>query len=160
MHFRGPLQLASVAVYTPSTSTSKREAPKPHSKRHGHQHLHKKHHEHVHAEKRGGDIVSAVIDGVLQTWENNYFGPSTAAADATPTAAAAAAAVTTAAADSDSSSAKSATSSAKSSSSSSDYVPVGDYGRIAYYNAKEQVADGLVFLGNYGDPSLSGTWDT
>ncbi|KAI6088154.1 putative TOS1-like glycosyl hydrolase-domain-containing protein [Hypoxylon rubiginosum] len=154
MHFRGPLQLAQVAVYTPSSSTSKREAPKPHSKRHGHQHLHKKHHEHLHAEKRG-DIVSAIIDGVLQTWENNYFGPSTAAAETTPTATAAAAAVTTAA----DKTTKTATS-AKSSSTSSDYIDVGDYGRVAYYNAKEQTADGLVFLGNYGDPSLSGTWDT
>ncbi|KAI1774701.1 putative TOS1-like glycosyl hydrolase-domain-containing protein [Hypoxylon cercidicola] len=159
MHFRGPLQLAQVAVYHPSSSTSKRDLPKPHSKRHGHQHLHKKHHEHVHAEKRG-DIVSAVIDGVLQTWENNWFGPSTAANE--PTATAVAAAVATPTAESDATSAKAATTSAKSSSSDddSDYVPVGDYGRTAYYNAKDQVADGIVFLGNYGDPSLSGTWDT
>ncbi|KAI1766707.1 putative TOS1-like glycosyl hydrolase-domain-containing protein [Hypoxylon sp. FL1150] len=153
MHFRGPLQLAQVAVYTPSSSSSKRDAPKPHSKRHGHQHqhLHKKHHEHVHAEKRG-DIVSAVIDGVLETWENNYFGPSTATTDASATTTAAAA--TTTAADSTTKTASSAT------STSTDYIDVGDYSRIAYYNAKDQTADGIVFLGNYGDPSLSGTWDT
>ncbi|KAI0178834.1 putative TOS1-like glycosyl hydrolase-domain-containing protein [Hypoxylon sp. FL1284] len=156
MHFRGPVSVKSVAVYLPN-GDKKRDVPKPHSKRHGHQHLHKKHHEHVHGEEKRADIVSAVIDGVLQTWENNYFGPSTATGESTATATAATPAITPAA-ESDKSSSKPADS-AKT-STSADYVPVGDYGRVAYYNAKDQVADGLVFLGNKGDSALSGTWDT
>ncbi|KAI1392782.1 putative TOS1-like glycosyl hydrolase-domain-containing protein [Hypoxylon trugodes] len=151
LHFRGPLKLETLAVYTPSSSSSKRDVPKPHSKRHGHQHLHKKYHEHE-AEKRA-DMVSAYIDGKLVSWENNYFGPSTTPAPAATAAVASAYNAVTSAAES----IKSKVSSAVSSSSS---VPAGDYERVAYYNAKDQTADGLVFLANLGDPSLSGTWDT
>ncbi|KAI1378698.1 putative TOS1-like glycosyl hydrolase-domain-containing protein [Hypoxylon crocopeplum] len=155
LHFRGPLELKSLAVYTPSKG--KRDLPKPHSKRHGHQHLHKKHHEHQ-AEKRA-DIVTAVIDGVTQTWENNWFGPGAATATPDPTPAVAATVEVAAANAVDSSKGSSAATSSKSSSSSSS-VAAGDYERTAYYSAKDQVADGLVFLGNYGDPAISGTWDT
>ncbi|KAI1459559.1 putative TOS1-like glycosyl hydrolase-domain-containing protein [Annulohypoxylon moriforme] len=152
LHFRGPLSLKSVAVYTPSKG--KRDVPKPHSKRHGHQHLHKKFHEQQEAEKRGADIVTATIDGKIATWVNNWFGSATEtpAATSVPTSAA------TYAASSAASAASSKSSSASKSSSSS--VPVGDYQRIAYYSSKDQVADGLVFLGNLGDPAISGTWDT
>ncbi|KAI1399203.1 putative TOS1-like glycosyl hydrolase-domain-containing protein [Hypoxylon fuscum] len=155
MHFRGPLNLVSVAVYTPNKG--KRDVPKPHSKRHGHQHLHKKHHEHHEAEKRA-DMVTAVIDGKTATWENNWFGAAATAAAAVATPVANAASAVASAAQSAKGAVESAISSAK--SGGSDYVDVGDYSRIAYYNAKDQVADGLVFLGNYGDPSLSGTFDT
>ncbi|KAI2472518.1 putative TOS1-like glycosyl hydrolase-domain-containing protein [Annulohypoxylon bovei var. microspora] len=151
MHFRGPLSLKSVAVYTPSKG--KRDVPKPHSKRHGHQHLHKKFHEQQEAEKRDADIVSVTIDGKLATWVNNWFGPSTDAPAATSTP-------TTASAASYAQSSAASSSKTSSSSSSSSTVAVGDYERIAYYSSKDQVADGLVFLGNYGDPALSGTWDT
>ncbi|KAI0384160.1 putative TOS1-like glycosyl hydrolase-domain-containing protein [Hypomontagnella monticulosa] len=153
LHFRGPLELKSVAVYTPSKG--KRDVPQPHSKRHGHQHLHKKHHEHE-AEKRA-DMVTAVIDGVTVSWENNWFGGASTPAPAATAAAVSAASVKGSPAESAS---KSKTSSSKSKSSSSASVPAGDYERVAYYSAKEQVADGLVFLGNLGDPALSGTWDT
>ncbi|KAI1099958.1 putative TOS1-like glycosyl hydrolase-domain-containing protein [Jackrogersella minutella] len=156
LHFRGPLSLKSVAVYTPSKG--KRDLPKPHSKRHGHQHLHKKHHEHQEAEKRG-EMVTATIDGKIATWVNNWFGAATDAP--APTAAAASAAIPSAASYESSAAAPSSkTSTAAASSSSAANVPAGDYERIAYYSSKDQVADGLVFLGNYGDPSLSGTWDT
>ncbi|KAI0837529.1 putative TOS1-like glycosyl hydrolase-domain-containing protein [Hypoxylon sp. FL0890] len=148
LHFRGPLELKSVAVYTPSKG--KRDLPKPHSKRHGHQHLHKKYHEHE-AEKRGDNVV-ATIDGEVVSWVNNYFGPSTTAPEATSAVSAAAAAV--------SSVASAVKSAATSSSTSSASVAAGDFERIAYYSAEDQVADGLVFLGNLGDPAISGTWDT
>ncbi|KAI1448684.1 putative TOS1-like glycosyl hydrolase-domain-containing protein [Annulohypoxylon stygium] len=152
LHFRGPLSLKSVAVYTPSKG--KRDVPKPHSKRHGHQHLHKKFHEQQEAEKRGEDIVTATIDGKIATWVNNWFGASTQ----TPTATSAATSAATHAASSAKSAVSSKTSSSSKSSASS--VPIGDYQRVAYYNSKDQVADGLVFLGNLGDPAISGTWDT
>ncbi|KAI1408980.1 putative TOS1-like glycosyl hydrolase-domain-containing protein [Hypoxylon sp. FL1857] len=152
LHFRGPLSLKSVAVYTPSKG--KRDVPKPHSKRHGHQHLHKKHHEHQ-AEKRG-DTVVATIDGKVVSWENNYFGPSTTAPEATAPVNAAAAAVSSVV-----SAVKSGVESAiKGGSTPSAAVPAGDFERIAYYSSKDQIADGLVFLGNLGDPAISGTWDT
>ncbi|KAI2604684.1 putative TOS1-like glycosyl hydrolase-domain-containing protein [Hypoxylon sp. NC1633] len=154
LHFRGPLELKSIAVYTPSKG--KRDVPKPHSKRHGHQHLHKKHHEQK-AEKRE-DIVTATIDGVVQTWVNNYLGPGAATADPAPAATTAAAVPANDAVKASDSETSSATKSSKSSSSVS--VPAGDFERIAYYSAKDQIADGLVFLGNLGDPAISGTWDT
>ncbi|KAL7620340.1 target of Sbf [Parahypoxylon ruwenzoriense] len=157
LHFRGPLSLKSLAVYTPSKG--KRNLPKVHSKRHGHQHLHKKHHEQQ--EEKRADIVTAVIDGQAVSWENDWFG--------TPTADVAAAAAATTAAlksvKSSSSAAASASSKSKSKSKSSSSsggasVPAGDFERTAYYSAKDQIADGLVFLGNFGDPAVSGTFDT
>lgn len=35
----------------------------------------------------------------------------------------------------------------------------GDWGRVAYYNAEKQVAENMVFMGNYGGQG-SGVWDT
>ncbi|KAI1328901.1 TOS1 protein [Xylariaceae sp. FL0255] len=149
MHFRGPLKLANVAVYTPgSTTVSKREAAAKtgHSKRHGHghAHLHKKHHE----EKRAvGDEVTAVINGQTVSWANTYAGP-TAAADSGASAATTTAATTAAAATS------------ASDPSENIQVASGDYARSAYYCAESATADGLVFLANVGAPGVSGTWDT
>lgn len=153
MHFRGPIKLANVAVYTPGTS--KREAPKAaHSKRHGHQHLHKKHAEKA-EERAVGDLVVATINGQVQSWINNYDGPTPDAA-----AAAAPAAATTTAAVSASKPAKKPASGNKD-KPSKDKTPItGDFVRSAYYDAASGNADGLVFLANVGSPGVSGTWDT
>ncbi|KAI5864746.1 putative TOS1-like glycosyl hydrolase-domain-containing protein [Durotheca rogersii] len=158
LHFRGPLELKSIAVYTPSSSGTQTEAAKAPSKRHhhGHQHLHKKHHDHPQAKR--ADIVTAVIDGVTQTWENNWFGGA-----ATPSPKPASPKVDTAAGGAYKSvqnvdaNVKVA---AASKSSDKTAVSAGDFERVAYYSAKGQVADGLVFLGNVGDPAVSGTFDT
>ncbi|KAI0007777.1 putative TOS1-like glycosyl hydrolase-domain-containing protein [Xylariaceae sp. FL0662B] len=151
--FRGPVTVSQFAVYTPSKG--KRDVPKVHSKRHGHQHLHRKHQEQQQQEEKRADIVTATMDGKVVTWENNYFG---GAATAVATAAANAASTVKAAA----SAVESAVNPDKPKSSGTDQpeVAVGDYARVAYYNAKDQVADGLVFLANVGDPAISGTWDT
>lgn len=157
MHFRGPIQLANVAVYTPGTS--KRDAPKVvHSKRHGHQHLHKKHQAQK-EERAVGDVVTAVIDGQVVSWVNTWAGPTAdAAGDAAPPA------VTSVATPADSEPAESST--AKTTSGNSAKTPVdntpivGDFVRSAYYDAASGVADGLVFLANVGSPGVSGTWDT
>ncbi|KAK5631632.1 hypothetical protein RRF57_007346 [Xylaria bambusicola] len=157
MHFRGPLHLNNVAIYAPGTS-KKRDAPQTvaHAKRHGHQHLHKKHYEQK-QERAVGDVVTATIDGQVVSWVNTYAGPTADAivADSAPS-------VTASAADSEPTSTESAkTSNVKSSSKSSSAGTItGDFERIASYNAAEGTADGLVFLANVGDPSLSGTWDT
>ncbi|KAI3338277.1 putative TOS1-like glycosyl hydrolase-domain-containing protein [Ustulina deusta] len=160
LHFRGPLHLNNVAVYTPGKS--KRDVPQTaaHAKRHGHQHLHKKHHEEK-QERAVGDLVVATIDGQVVSWLNTYAGPTAdVAADSAP-------AVTTSAADSVATSAESAkkvsstkSSSTDSSTGSSTGTITGDFVRTAYYNAADGTADGLVFLANVGSPGVSGTWDT
>ncbi|KAI0443226.1 putative TOS1-like glycosyl hydrolase-domain-containing protein [Xylaria telfairii] len=153
LHFRGPLHLNNVAVYTPGNS--KRDAPKAHSKRHGHQHLHKKHHQEK-EERDVGDVVVATIDGQVVSWINTYAGPTAdVVADAAPAAA-------TTAADS----AADAYPTSKPASGNIQKVPTdstpitGDFVRSAYYSAADNVADGLVFLANVGSPGVSGTWDT
>ncbi|KAI1309750.1 putative TOS1-like glycosyl hydrolase-domain-containing protein [Xylaria venustula] len=160
LHFRGPLHLNNVAVYTPGTS-SKREVSKTvaHAKRHGHQHLHRKHHEHK-QERALGDEVVATIDGQVVSWLNNYAGPTAdATADSSPAATtSAAASAATAATSADSATKASSTSS--SSSGSSTGTITGDFVRNAYYCAADATADGLVFLANVGSPGVSGTWDT
>ncbi|KAI0912803.1 putative TOS1-like glycosyl hydrolase-domain-containing protein [Ustulina deusta] len=160
LHFRGPLHLNNVAVYTPGKS--KRDVPQTaaHAKRHGHQHLHKKHHEEK-QERAVGDLVVATIDGQVVSWLNTYAGPTAdVAADSAP-------AVTASAADSVATSAESAkkvsstkSSSTDSSTGSSTGTITGDFVRTAYYNAADGTADGLVFLANVGSPGVSGTWDT
>ncbi|KAI0126512.1 TOS1 protein [Xylariales sp. AK1849] len=151
VHIRGPTQLKTFAVYTPSTSTTrKRAATKSHAKRHGHQNLHKKYTEEKEEKRALGDLVVATIDGKVETWANNWSGESTATAAA---AAATTAGSTTHVASSKVSSASSST------STSSDYVAAGDYERVAYYNAETLEADGVAFLGSYGGAG-SGTFDT
>ncbi|KAH7027708.1 putative TOS1-like glycosyl hydrolase-domain-containing protein [Microdochium trichocladiopsis] len=153
MHLRGPLKLASVAVYTPGTG--KRDVPKPHTKRHqhGHAHLHKKS-----AEEKRADMVTAVIDGVTVSWENNWFGAAAAPTEAPAAAPAAAAPAAVDAAPL--AGAHSAPSGTISSAGSTDSVPVGNFKRVGYYSAKDNIAEGLTFLANKGDPKVSGTWDT
>ena len=157
MHFRGPIHINNVAVYTPGTSKKREVAhTAAHAKRHGHQHLHKKHQEHKHEERAVGDVVTATIGGQVVTWINTYGGPTADAAEINV------AAVATSVADSEpaetESSKASTTSSSKSASSTG--IITGDFVRSAYYNAADGTADGLVFLAKVGDPSLSGTWDT
>ncbi|KAJ1327766.1 Cell wall protein [Microdochium nivale] len=153
LHFRGPMKLASVAVYVPGTG--KHVAPKPHTKRHhhGHAHLHKKS-----AEQKRGDVVNTVIDGVAVSWKNDFFGgPAAAAHDAAPAVAAAAipaGAHTYPVAGSTSSGGS------ISSGGSTSSVTIGNYKRVGFYNAKDKVAEGLTFLANKGDPNLSGTFDS
>ncbi|KAI0454865.1 putative TOS1-like glycosyl hydrolase-domain-containing protein [Xylaria acuta] len=154
LHFRGPLHLNNVAVYTPGKS--KRDAPKAaHSKRHGHQHLHKKHQQQK-EERDVGDVVVATIDGQVVSWINTYAGPTAdAAADAAPAAATIPAASTA-----------DAVPTKKPSIGNNQKVPTdstpitGDFVRSAYYSAADGDADGLVFLANVGSPGVSGTWDT
>lgn len=105
--YSGPLQLKQFAAYTPNTTTSKekREGSTARRRRY-HQHLDK--HAKADNKKRGkiyatiaGQLVSwddnsptpaanaqdgatqmvtATIDGEVQTWVNNWFGPSTSTA--------------------------------------------------------------------------------
>ncbi|ORY55452.1 TOS1 protein, partial [Pseudomassariella vexata] len=160
VHIRGPTQLKTFAVYTP-TKSKKREVPSSNAKRHGHQHLHKKHREARQQEKR--DMVTATINGQVVSWVNTN-GVSTQAATT--------AAVTTLTKQSTPDSVVSGNESveeapkgyetASSGSNSTDggsSAVTGDYERIAFYEAESQTADGVAFLGNYGGQG-SGVWDT
>lgn len=145
------MQLKQVAVYNPG-SPKKRDAV---SRRAGHSHVHK--HLHRANKEKRADIVTAVIDGKVVTWENNWFGGAPAA----PTPAPAASQPKTDAAAPGLNAVKS--DSTKSNSKGKDkgkHTPSGlDWDRIAYYNSEDGVADNMVFMGNYGGDK-SGVFDT
>ncbi|RYP24941.1 hypothetical protein DL765_000169 [Monosporascus sp. GIB2] len=156
-HLRGPFHLDAFAVYTPSIK-AKIQGPKSHSKRHGHGHLHQKY-----ADEKHADMVTAVIDGITQTWENKWFGPTAAPEKAPATSAME---HSEQAPNVHSYPTKGGNDQEKQETKQEDKdqgkkidVPAGDYERVALYNAASQIADGLVFLANKGDPAVSGTFD-
>ncbi|KAF2099911.1 hypothetical protein NA57DRAFT_75414 [Rhizodiscina lignyota] len=172
MHFRGPMVINQVAVYTPSSSSSKAKARRTvHERRHGHAGFHKRNKEIREMQERQiGATVTATINGETVHWINEYGGPggspsTSAAAASTPSSAAgsgdagfigaAVDSVEAAAAPTTSSSADSATSS---SSTASTPVASGDWVRSAYYKQDSQTAQGMVFLNNMGG-SASGVFD-
>ena len=113
--------------------------------------------------------VTATIDGKVVSWINDYFGPSTQAAAAAPAPTTTTQAVvqeesvahTTAQAPATThkAPAPAATTKASEPAGSDDNSSGGAWSRVAYYNADQQVADNMVFLGNYGGQG-SGVWDT
>lgn len=176
--FRGPMNLAQFAVYNVNpNSNSKRDMSshasmhaRRHGQGHGHQRLHKKHAD----QKRDAEEdvwVTATIDGEVVSWLNTYHGPtgvpvsdeelrrqaaeaefrksSRPEEEAEPEPEEPAPTTTSAAA---------ARPKASATSSASDSAATGDYTRIGYYNAKQGIADGIVFLGNYGGDG-SGDFD-
>jgi hypothetical protein len=87
MHFRGPLKLKQFGYYTPSAKGNSRRST--HQRRHAHGHGHA--HEHLHharapspaKEERGlGDFVTATINGIVQSWANDFAGGNAPAATA------------------------------------------------------------------------------
>lgn len=175
MHFRGPLNLKQFAVYTPSSSSSKAKMARrsAHERRHaphGHGHAHLHHARDAAAkEKRGlGDMVTAVINGEVVSWANEYAGGAAATSAATAAAYAAPSAASTAEASAPaayssagSSAAASAAASASaysSSSSDDDSSSSNGWTRQAYYDASSGSSDGLVFLNHEGG-SGSGVFD-
>lgn len=168
MHFRGPLNLKQFAVYTPSSSSTKakmvrRSPERRHAHGHGHAHLHHARDAAAKEEKRGlGDIVTAVIDGEVVTWANEYAGgaaTSTAAAvsSVATSAPAAYSSVASAASSAASASAYSSSSSSDDDDSSSSSSGSG-WTRQAYYDSEAGTSDGLVFLNHEGG-SGSGVFD-
>ncbi|KAF6839655.1 hypothetical protein CMUS01_04217 [Colletotrichum musicola] len=166
--FRGPMNLKQVAVYNLSPKAKRSPAVShTHARRHAHHHMHKKHAEaHRQQEEKRGDVwVTATINGIVQSWINNWHGPTPSAAPPaeapaappavapTPTPAPASEPFVAAAVPKPASS-----SSSKAKTPSTGSSAGGDYTRIAYYNADKAIADGLVFLGNYGGQG-SGKFD-
>ncbi|KAL9947378.1 target of Sbf [Verticillium nonalfalfae] len=166
---RGPLELDRLDVYNIVEKKQKRDAGVPqsqiHARRHfhGHHHLHKKHAQ----EKRGEDWITATIDGQVVSWINTYHGatdvPSTEpAAEEKPAPAEKPAAPEVQAQALKEYPEPTTTSVAPRptpTKSTPENVATGDYTRIAHYDADKGVADGLVFLGNYGGDG-SGVFDT
>lgn len=166
IHIRGPINFKEVAVYNLASESKKRDlAPSPHvhARRHGHQHFHEQ------RKHKRADWVTATIDGKVVSWENNYLVPATEVApvDAAPTEAVDQAVADEPAAKEPAPTSKAADGSKKSTkskskaSSKSESKPAagGDWDRVGYYNAEQQVADNIVFLGNYGGEG-SGIFDS
>lgn len=164
MHFRGPMNLKQFAFYAPSSSSKKRSnvgrksaSERRHAHGHAHAHLHKARDAHAENEERAlGDIVTATIDGIVQTWANNWAGYATSSAAPAATSAPSAGSYGSSSSASEAS-APSYSSSSSSDNSGSNYGGEG-WTRQAYYNAEDQTADGVVFLNHEGG-SGSGVFD-
>ncbi|KAG6231039.1 hypothetical protein E4U34_006579 [Claviceps purpurea] len=186
IHIRGPISVKEVAVYNLAAHHGKRDVeadeadnePKAESSpqvadahpahNHGHGHGHK--HLHRHAQR---DKVFATINGKVVSWENNWFGPPPAAQPPTTPPAAKPAAGAALKADnpdksagSDKPKAQLESQSESKPKSESDRKHKGkpaasgsDWDRVAYYNAEKQIAENMIFMGNYGG-SGSGVFDT
>ena len=139
MIFRGPIKLAQIAVYSMGSSTSKKRSPRAnlHHRRHGHQHFH----EHNEKKRDVGSIVTATIDGKVETWANTYTG-------ATPAAAAPAAPAAEGANNVDAAMGTVTPTSAAPSTAATVNAGTGKWARQAYYNAAAGSASGLSFLAN------------
>ncbi|EXJ74288.1 uncharacterized protein A1O5_02584 [Cladophialophora psammophila CBS 110553] len=160
-HFRGPMQLKQFAFYTAGSDNTKRSLhPNPHQRPYSHKHLHDpKVHDgsgvaeggHI-ADKRGvGDWVTAIINGQVVSWINQYTGPGAASATLAP-------------GNNGGDGERVAPGSAAPASSAPPpkanvNAGPGQWGRQAYYNADQGVADGLVFLNHHGGQG-SGVFDT
>lgn len=178
IHLRGPIHLKQFAAYTLGGAKKKRDdedvaggsSPRedaPHAKRHalGGASGHHGHHHHLHQEKRRADEaarqekrhddvwVTATIDGVVQSWLNNYWPDEETPAPMPPLqsqgrapAPAAAPAPQPVPAPAPEPQAAPAPSIYKSGKP----PVVVDYSRIGYYDSASGTADGVTFLGNYG----------
>ncbi|KAM3450835.1 hypothetical protein MY3296_005792 [Beauveria thailandica] len=166
LHFRGPIHLKEVAVYTLSSKNKQRRqevadgAAAGKTKRgHGHQQFHEANKNKKKKSKRT-EWITATINGDVVSWEKVYYGPPTPAPP--PPAAAptvpASAPVANANAGIDAgvpapAPAVPALGAAKPAASGK------DWDRTSYYNAETQEAENLVFLANYGGQG-SGVFDT
>ncbi|KAI9818966.1 MAG: target of Sbf [Thelocarpon impressellum] len=147
IHFKGPLHLKQFAVYYPksnpkSAATSKQRRSSL-DRRHGHQHFHEHNKEVREVQERElqerGDQITATINGKVVSWA--------AGASATP------------APDKPKAQANYvAPAKSKDAPEAPKAGPVGDWARAAYYDAKSQKAEGLVFLNNLGGQG-SGVFD-
>ena len=160
-------------MYYLGSDSQKRDLAAPAGHAHAHAHARRHGHGHGHVHERGDEPVvwvTATINGQVVSWINDYFGPSTQAAAPAPAAptttaealvqeSVAQTTVQAPPATTHKASAPAATTEASQPASSDDNSSGGAWNRVAYYNADQQVADNMVFLGNYGGQG-SGVWDT
>jgi len=175
---RGPTWLKQVAVYIPTTITSKKRSAKrssPHDRRHGgHQYLHHADHSKLEevpmhkplfGKRAVGDIVSATIDGQLVSWTNEYAEPGVATNTPSPVAVNNDEAVTSTPDTTSQTYGQSVTpvptaaapekvalppAAASSNPTTSSSASGGSWSRQAYYNAEAGTAQGLTFLNHFG----------
>lgn len=178
VHIRGPINLKKFAVYTQSSSNSKRDLSenvdcedKVNLKRHLH-HQHKR------------EAATQVVDVTQTVYVTEGDDETTTASPSTTTSASvvnninnkvldkyhstdvepSSSAITSASsyASSSSSYASSSDSASKTSSSSSSPSATGSgsWSRDSYYDASEGTSDNVVFMNHKGDESYSGTWSS
>ncbi|KAF3895828.1 Target of Sbf [Trichophyton interdigitale] len=138
MHFRGPMNLYSLAVYNRGSGKPKRELkPSIHERRHGHSH------QRFHEKRAIGDTVVATIDGQVVSWANAYGGGAPAP---TPAPGAKDPQVK--------SSNGGGSKGGDKPKDSKPHAPVkagaGQWGRVAFFNTDSQDAQGVSFLNNDG----------
>ncbi|KAJ6785544.1 hypothetical protein PWT90_09739 [Aphanocladium album] len=164
LHFRGPLNLKEVAVYSLSNENKKKrevvladKAKRSHGHARGHQHLHQA------KKNKRTEWVTATISGDVVSWEKVYYGPTSAApAPAVAPTVPASAPVAKVNYNAGAASSGSDASSSAGSGGAPQPKPAAsgqDWDRTSYYNADTQEAENLVFLGNYGGQN-SGVFDT
>ena len=151
------MRLKQVAVYTQEDgSKNKRRSRKgAHQRRHAHQRFHE-HNNEVREEKAqeekraiGDAVVVTFPNGDVKTWANDWSGSPNPAAAPTPAVPAPVAAPAVKVKDTQDGSKLSAP--APTSAKHVD-AGVGNWARVAYYNAQEAKAEGLTFLGNVRFP--------
>jgi hypothetical protein len=169
IHGRGPLKLRNFAAYHLEGSHKRDDAAQAsshvHARRHGHQHFHNE------RKKKREEWVTATIDGQVQSWINNWHGEAAATEAPAPPAAPPAAHAPPAAPapvkanEGVTQNAVAAHDSkhqpkpdSKPPKPSRPSGPAGSWTRTSFYDAKNQVSDNIVFLGNYGGAG-SGVFD-
>jgi hypothetical protein len=167
------MQLKQFAYYTPGSGLgdTKRDAkPTIHERRHGHQHLHARHKEIRDIKRRAaeeqkravGDIVTTTINGEEVSWVNTWDGTKDVSLDgnnnnpAPPAPAPAPVPVP------DVPDVAAPQGEQNSGNTDGGAPPVnagwGSWGRQAYFNAEQGIADGLTFLNHFGGDG-SGVFD-
>ncbi|GMM38186.1 hypothetical protein DASC09_055250 [Saccharomycopsis crataegensis] len=157
VHIRGPINLKKFAVYTASSTSSKKKRSECEEKVNLKRHQHKRE-----ANTYTVDVTQTVYVTAGQD-ETTTIGSSSVAAVATTASSSDATSTITSSKSSSSSSASgssSASSSASSTSSSSSSSASGAWSRSSYYDASASSADNVVFMNHLGDTSYSGTWSS
>ncbi|KAK5992805.1 PGA52-like protein [Cladobotryum mycophilum] len=172
IHVRGPFQLKEAAVYNlaPKKKMKRDSSFRAGGHTHGNSHRRFHGHQQFHKQKRE-EWVTATINGQVVSWINNYFGPTTPAPAATPAPPPPASSPENAAPPPPPPPAQVAPKPTPRPDSNGDShakappkdksppAAGSDWDRVAYYSAEKQVADNIIFMGNYGGQG-SGLWDT
>ncbi|PVH83433.1 hypothetical protein DL98DRAFT_513316 [Cadophora sp. DSE1049] len=176
LHLRGPIAVKQFAAYIPKDSHKEKRGVSEYN--HVHRHNAGRH---SHIAKK--DMVIATIDGLVQSWENNWFGPDAtntptttlittgvkvnSEVDTTTTTTARATTTATTCTVSDVKTDKQAVSTpvnapaiaiADDKIDNSNSKSKNAYSRISYYDSVSQTAENVVFLGNHGGQG-SGVFD-
>ncbi|KAH9220564.1 putative TOS1-like glycosyl hydrolase-domain-containing protein [Leptodontidium sp. 2 PMI_412] len=164
VHLRGPISVKQFAAYTlENADKKKRQESETH---HHHHHKAGKKVDNHHNGKK--DMVIATIDCLVQSWENNWFGPDATNAPGTTlvTTTALVTTSTTTCIVSEASSANQPPTSANTPAGAvadnkvenSNAKSKNAYSRTSYYDSVSQTANNIVFLGNHGGQG-SGVFD-